>query len=90
KGFTLFDGADFDPQFGDYSTSDGSGFLFTRKGVKKIPLPFYNKTGTFEEYDELQKALNTEEPKELKFSRAPEKVFYAIPTGTMSFEALVR
>lgn len=47
KGFTLFDGADFDPQFGDYSTSDGSGFLFTRKGVKKISLPFYNKTGTF-------------------------------------------
>lgn len=90
RGFTLSIGADFEPKLNSYEISSGSEFAYTRKKVKSIPVPFYNKTGSFEEYNELEKALNVNEPKELRFSSWPNKVFYAMPTGTLDFTALAR
>ena len=90
KGFTLYDGADFDPQFNENSIEDGSQLAYIRRNIKKISVPFYNKAGTVEEYDNLQAALNVKEAKKLTFSRYPDRVFYAVPTGTLSFEALAR
>lgn len=90
RGFTLSIGADFEPKLNSYEISSGSEFAYTRKKEKVITIPFYNKTGSFEEYNELEKTLNVNEPKELKFSSWPNKVFYAIPTGTLDFTALAR
>ena len=55
RGFTLSIGADFEPRLNSYEISSGSEFAYTRKKVKSIPVPFYNKTGGFEEYNELEK-----------------------------------
>ncbi|MGG6495205.1 UNVERIFIED_CONTAM: hypothetical protein NY100_18045, partial [Prevotella sp. 15_C9] len=64
RGFTLSIGADFEPKLNSYEISSGSEFAYTRKKEKVIPIPFYNKTGSFEEYNELEKTLNVNEPKE--------------------------
>ncbi|MGT2753226.1 distal tail protein Dit [Streptococcus porcinus] len=90
RGFNLYDGADFDPKFEDYTYQDGSEFLYTTRKSKKISIPFYNKTGTFEEYDNLQRALNKKTKKELKFSSLPNRVFYAVPIGTLNYDELVK
>ena len=90
RGFTLSIGANFEPKLNSYEISSGSEFAYTRKKEKSIPVPFYNKTGSFEEYNELEKALNVNEPKELRFSSWPNKVFYAIPTDTLDFTSLAR
>ncbi|MGT2812182.1 distal tail protein Dit [Streptococcus minor] len=90
RGFTLNIGADFEPSLNSYDVLSGAEFTYTRKKEKVIPIPFYNKTGSFEEYNLLLKALNVETPKELKFSSWPNKVFYAIPVETLDFEVLAR
>ncbi|WP_223837140.1 distal tail protein Dit [Streptococcus pseudoporcinus] len=90
RGFNLYDGADFDPKFEDYTYQDGAEFLYTTRKSKKISIPFYNKTGTFEEYDNLQRALNKKTKKELKFSSLPNRVFYAVPIGTLNYDELVK
>ena len=90
RGFTLSIGADFEPNLNSFEISSGSEFAYTRKKEKVIPIPFYNKLGSFEEYNELEKILNVNEPKELKFSSWPNKIFYAVPTGTLDFTALAR
>ena len=90
RGFTLSIGADFEPKLNSYEISSGAEFAYTRKKEKVIPIPFYNKTGSFDEYNELEKILNVNGPKELKFSSWPNKIFYAIPTGTLDFTSLAR
>ncbi|WP_338155110.1 distal tail protein Dit [Streptococcus uberis] len=90
RGFNLYDGADFDPKFEDYAYQDGSEFLYTTRKSKKISIPIYNKSGTFEEYDNLQRALNKKTERELKFSSLPNRVFYAVPVGTLNYDELVK
>lgn len=86
KGFTAFDGADFKVSTLEYQTLNGEEFNYTRKGSKKIEMPFYVKYESAAEYDYLQTILNVKEPKPLEFSHIPNRVFYAIPSGTLDFE----
>ena len=86
KGFTAFDGADFKVSTLEYQTLNGEEFNYTRKGSKKIEMPFYVKYESAAEYDRLQTILNVKEPKPLEFSHMPNRVFYAIPSGTLDFE----
>lgn len=85
-GFTLWGGADFDPQYTENSILDGSEFNYMRKKHKTIPVPFYVKYENSLGYDYLQQVLNVKEPKELTFSIYPNRVFYAIPSGDLDFD----
>lgn len=87
-GFTLLDGADYEPIFQDYETIDGAEYVYSRKKSKKISVPFYVKYDSMDNHDDLQKVLNVNEPKELIFSIAPNRVFYAIPTGNLDFKEI--
>lgn len=88
--FHLWQGADFDPQFSDYDLLSGSEFVSTRFGKKTISVPFFNTTGTFQEYSQLMAILNVDEPKELRFSSLPNVTFQAIPSGNIDYDKLTR
>ena len=86
----MWQGADFDPQFSENEILSGSEFKYTRFTVKKIPVPFYNVSGTTQEYNKLMAILNVDEPKELRFSSLPNVTFQAIPSGNIDYERLTR
>lgn len=88
--FHLWHGADFSPQFSDGDILSGSEFYYTRFGKKVISVPFFNCTGSFEDYNQLLRILNVKEPKELRFSSRPNIVFYAIPSGKMEYDKITR
>lgn len=88
--FHLWQGADFSPQFSDGDILSGSEFYYTRFGKKVISVPFFNCTGSFEDYNQLLRILNVKEPKELRFSSRPNIVFYAIPSGNLDYERITR
>ena len=88
--FHLWQGADFDPQFSENEILSGSEFNYTRFNVKKIPVPFYNVSGTTQGYNKLMAILNVDEPKELRFSSLPNVTFQAIPSGNIDYERLTR
>ena len=88
--FHLWQGADFSPQFSDGDILSGSEFYYTRFGKKVISVPFFNCTGSFEDYNQLLRILNVKEPKELRFSSRPNIVFYAIPSGKMEYDKITR
>lgn len=88
--FHLWQGADFDPQFSDYDLLSGSEFVSTRFGKKTISVPFFNTTGTFQEYSQLMTILNVDKPKELRFSSLPNVTFQAIPSGNIDYDKLTR
>lgn len=85
-GFTLWGGAEFDPQYTENSILDGSEFNYMRKKHKTIPVPFYVKYENSLGYDYLQQVLNIKEPKELTFNIYPNRVFYAVPSGDLDFD----
>ena len=88
--FHLWQGADFDPQLSKNEILSGAEFNYTRFNVKTIPVPFYNVSGTFQEYNQLMAILNVDEPKELRFSSLPNVTFQAIPSGNIDYERLTR
>lgn len=88
--FHLWQGADFDPQLSENEILSGSEFNYTRFNAKKIPVPFYNATGSFQEYNQLMTILNVAEPKELRFSSLPNITFQAIPSGNIDYDKLTR
>lgn len=88
--FHLWQGADFSPQFSDGDILSGSEFYYTRFVKKVISVPFFNCTGSFEDYNQLLRILNVKEPKELRFSSRPNIVFYAIPSGKMEYDKITR
>lgn len=88
--FHLWQGADFDPQFSGNEILSASEFNYTRFNVKKIPVPFFNVSGTTQEYNKLMAILNVDEPKELRFSSLPNITFQAIPSGNIDYERLTR
>lgn len=88
--FHLWQGADFDPQFSENEILSGSEFNYTRFNAKTIPVPFYNVSGTFQEYNQLMAILNVAEPKELRFSSLPNVTFQAIPSGNIDYDKLNR
>lgn len=88
--FHLWQGADFDPQFSENEILSGSEFNYTRFNAKTIPVPFYNTSGTFQEYNQLMAILNVTEPKELSFGSLPNITFQAIPSGNIDYDRLTR
>lgn len=88
--FHLWQGADFDPQLLENEILSGSEFNYTRFNAKTIPVPFYNTSGTFQEYNQLMAILNVTEPKELRFSSLPNITFQAIPSGNIDYDRLTR
>lgn len=88
--FHLWQGADFSPQFSDGDILSGSDFYYTRFGKKVLSVPFFNCTGSFEDYNQLLRILNVKEPKELRFSSRPNIAFYAIPSGKLDYERITR
>ena len=84
--FHLWQGADFSPQFSDGDILNGSEFYYTKFGKKVISVPFFNCTGSFDDYNQLLRILNVKEPKELRFSSRPNIVFYAIPNGKLDYD----
>lgn len=87
EGFTPHVGAEWSP---DVQTSEGItrgvDFSFTTYKQKSIPMPFTIFENIKENYDALQKVLNVDEPKPLIFEDAPDRVFYAVPSGNLEFE----
>ena len=88
--FHLWQGADFSPQFSDGDILNGSEFYYTKFGKKVISVPFFNCTGSFDDYNQLLRILNVKEPKELRFSSRPNIVFYAIPNGKLDYDKITR
>lgn len=62
KGFTAFDGAEYKPSITEYPTLNGEIFNYTKRGAKKINMPFYVKYRNVEDYDKLQSILNVKKP----------------------------
>lgn len=88
--FHLWQGADFDPQLSENEILSGSEFNYTRFNAKTIPVPFYNVSGSLQEYNQLMAILNVDEPKELRFSSLPNVTFQAIPSGNIDYDKLNR
>ncbi|MEF2934083.1 MAG: phage tail family protein [Streptococcus sp.] len=88
--FHLWQGADFAPQLSENEILSGSEFNYTRFNTKTILVPFYNVSGTFQEYNQLMAILNVDEPKELRFSSLPNITFQAIPSGNIDYDKLTR
>lgn len=90
RGFTPFVGANWQPSLSDTEgTPRGSDFEYTTYKSKVIPMPFLMRNDLGEKYDELQRILNVSEPKPLIFGNLPNRVFYAIPKETISFDEIV-
>lgn len=87
KGFTPFVGAEWNPEVSSaVETNCGADFLYTKYGSKILEMPFEISGNLEEKCDALQKILNVSEPKPLIFGNLPQKMFYAVPTGTLDFE----
>ena len=90
QGFTPFVGADWSPELSDNARiARGTDFEYTTHKEKIIPMPFQMRYDIEEKYDELQGILDVDEPKTLVFGNIPNKVFYAVPSGTLDFEEVV-
>lgn len=88
SGFTALGGADYEVELQENTARDGSEVMEIRRGIKKIPMPFFVRYDTIEEYDNLQKALSVSEPAELRFSHLPDRVFFAVPSGDLDFDEI--
>lgn len=89
KGFTPFVGAEWNPEVSSaVETNCGADFLYTKYGSKILEMPFEISGNLEEKCDALQKILNVNKPKPLIFGNLPQKMFYAVPTGTLDFEEI--
>ncbi|MFT0822830.1 distal tail protein Dit, partial [Streptococcus agalactiae] len=87
-GFTIFNGADYDPDLKDIKSSDGSIFINTRAKHKVIKVPFWVKYNSVDDYDALQLALYSKKPKMLMFSHVPDRYFLATQVGDFNFKEI--
>lgn len=86
-GFTPFSGAEWSPELlGDAGLKRGVDFSYTTYKQKQIPMPYTVLEDLGEKHDELARILNVDEPKELVFGNAPDRVFYAVPMGDLDFD----
>lgn len=86
QDFSPLSGVDWSPGFSNTGgTRKGVDFAFTTYKSKSIPMPFTMLGNLENKYDELEKILNVNEPKELIFESLPDRVFYAIPDGDLDF-----
>lgn len=86
-GFTPFSGPGWSPQVAATSgIRRGADFVYTTYKSKTIDMPFTMLEGLGDKYDELERILNVDEPKELIFGNAPNRKFYAIPVNDLDFD----
>ncbi|AIK73255.1 TPA: distal tail protein Dit [Streptococcus agalactiae] len=87
-GFTVFSGADYDPELKEIGGKDGSIFIGTKTKHKVIKVPFWVKYNTIEDYDALQLALSSKKPKMLMFSHIPGRYYLAVQVGDLNFKEI--
>ena len=75
----------FDTQIYDYETLDGSFFVTNKNKSKTITVPFITKNNPTQDFDDIQKILNVEEPKKLILGDN-NRFFYAVPTGNFGLK----
>lgn len=88
EGFTPHDGANFLPVSNDRPQHTGADFVYTKVDAKTIDMPFIMQDNLGDKYDNLMAALNVKEPKELIFGAFPNRIFYAIPDGSLDFDEI--
>lgn len=87
KGFTTKIGADWNPELIDIgNVSRGERFKKTTYKPKEMPMPFEMVKNTQENYDEIQKILNVNEPKPLIIGGELNRVYMAVPYGNLDFD----
>ncbi|MCH4169311.1 MAG: phage tail family protein [Streptococcaceae bacterium] len=84
-GFNPFNGADWQSTLKDRESADGSLFLYSKRGIKTITMPFQIKNDIKNKLDKLEAILAVSEPKELIFGNLPDRYFMAYVDGTRSF-----
>lgn len=90
SGFTPRTGVTWEPQLLEIgNTARGAIFQETTYRAKEIPMPFEINGNIEENYNNLMKALNVKEPKELVFGDTPNKVYYAVPSGGLDLEEIL-
>lgn len=90
KGFTTLTGADFATDIQNFDNSDGGYFRSNKINSKKITVPVFLEYKDTKGYDEIQKALNVNQPKKLIFSDMPFRYYNAVPTGDLNFTKLAQ
>ena len=85
-GFSDMDSPNWNPTIKDVGFKNGSTFVDTRYGKKQLLMPFDMFELSREDIDDLKRALRVDEPKMLVFGDAPDRFFYAIPSGNMDFD----
>ena len=85
-GFSDMDSPNWNPTTKDVGFKNGSTFVDTRYGKKQLLMPFDMFELSREDIDDLKRALRVDEPKMLVFGDAPDRFFYAIPSGNMDFD----
>lgn len=90
SGFTPRTGVTWEPQLLEIgNTARGAVFQETTYRAKEIPMPFEINGNIEENYNNLMRALNVDEPKELVFGDTPNKVYYAVPSGGLELEEIL-
>lgn len=90
SGFTTKIGANWEPDLLDIgNVSRGERFKKTTYKSKEMPMPFELKENTHECYDNVQRILNVDEPKQLIFGNDLNRVYMAIPSGTLNFDDIL-
>lgn len=83
--FNPFEGVDWQITTVDRETFDGSIVLNSKRGLKKIAMPFRVKNGINEKLDKLNSILTVNKPSELIFGNLDDRFFFAMPSGTLDF-----
>lgn len=90
RGFTPRKGVSWAPQVTELSAGTrGAKYKTTAYKSKTISMPFSIEGNVEEKYNELERILNVDEPKELIFGSTPNKVYYAIPSGDLDLEEML-
>ncbi|MBS7578411.1 MULTISPECIES: distal tail protein Dit [unclassified Enterococcus] len=86
EDFTLFVGSDWQNTMKDRESSDGSIFLYSKRGIKTIEMPFYIKGDVKNKYDQLQSVLAVSQPSKLIFGNLDDRFFMAKPDNDLDFK----
>lgn len=89
SGFSSRSGPEWEPSLFELSgTARGSIYQYTSYKSKQIKMPFEINGNIEDKYNALMGVLNVDEPKALIFGDVPEKVYYAIPSGSLDLEEI--
>ncbi|MBS7578461.1 MULTISPECIES: distal tail protein Dit [unclassified Enterococcus] len=81
--FNPLNGSDWQNTTKDRESSDGSIFLYSKRGLKSIVMPFQMTGNITEKYDKLQSRIAVSKPSELIFGNLSDRFFMAVPNSTI-------